>query len=66
MVESKSPGILEKIQPAIGLLSEMVNLGLEVIRGLIDGGGCQNGIFYLLIQKLAQPMRLIFMGSTET
>jgi hypothetical protein len=29
MVESQSPGILEKIQPAIGLLSEMVNLGLD-------------------------------------
>jgi hypothetical protein len=45
-------------------LSEMVDLGLEVIRGLIDGVGCQNGIFQVLIQKLAQPMRKLFVANS--
>ena len=37
MSESELPSILDKIQPAIDLLEEIVSLGRSVIKGLIDG-----------------------------
>ncbi|NJK58689.1 MAG: hypothetical protein HC939_23285 [Pleurocapsa sp. SU_5_0] len=54
MLESQSSSILEQFQPAISLLEEMVDLGLEVIKESIDRVESQNWILQVLIQKLAQ------------
>ena len=66
MAESNFPSILDKLQPAIDLLFETVNLGRSVIKGLFNGITCQNVLLHLLIRKLAQPMRLIHISPMKT
>jgi hypothetical protein len=47
------PHTLEKLKPCLELLEGTINLGMEVIKGLIDGVSCTDKILYLLIRKLA-------------
>ena len=54
MVESHLPRVLYRMQPAIKLWAETVNLGLEVIEGLIDKECCQSRVRNLLIMKLTK------------
>ncbi|MGB5714029.1 MAG: bifunctional DNA primase/helicase, partial [Waterburya sp.] len=49
MAESQLPSILDKIKPGIDLLEEIVSLGIEVIKGLMDVASCLNWIQNLLI-----------------
>ena len=55
MAESNFPSILDKLQPAIDLLFETVNLGWSVVKGLFEGITCQNWMLHLIIRKLAKP-----------
>ncbi len=66
MAESNLPSILDKLQPAIDLLEETVNLGRSVIKILLDEVSSHNGMLHLIIQKLAQPIRFILISSIET
>ncbi|MGB5632033.1 MAG: plasmid replication protein, CyRepA1 family, partial [Waterburya sp.] len=66
MVEIQLPSILDKIQPAIDLLEETVNLGFEVITSLFDGILCKNFLRKILIRKLADPIRFIPSSPTKT
>ncbi len=66
MAKGPPKSILDKLQPAIDLFEETVNLGLEVIKGLFNGITCQNVLLHLLIRKLAQPMRLIHISPMKT
>ena len=46
------PHTLEKLKPCLELLEGTINLGMEVIKGLINGVSCTDKILYLLIRKL--------------
>ena len=66
MAESQILSILEKIQPAIGLFEETINLGLDVIKGLMDEITYPNWSRKLLIRKLAQLIGSFSISPTET
>jgi hypothetical protein len=54
MAESQSKSRIEKFNPSVCLLSETINLGLEVFQGFISGVNGQKGIQQLLIWQLRQ------------
>ena len=58
MAQSQSPGILDKLQPALALLEQAVNLGLEVIKGLVSRKADFNLLAKILIHYLSKPIRL--------
>jgi hypothetical protein len=65
MAESNVNSVLEQIQPGVDLLNT-VTLGLELIKGLIDGVNCPKGIWNLVIDGLGQSIKFIPSSSTET
>jgi hypothetical protein len=65
MPKSKSSSILDQLQPAIDLLEETINLGLEVIERLLDGVNCPNWIQKLLIRKLGQSIKFMLINPIE-
>ena len=65
MAESEIESVLKKIQPAISLFEETINLGLDVIKGLMDEITCSNWSRKLLIRKLAQLIGSFSINPTE-
>ena len=64
--ESELPRILDRIQPAVDLLEETVNLGFEIITSLFDEVLCQNFLRKILIRNLVDPIRFIPSSLTKT
>jgi ribulose bisphosphate carboxylase small subunit len=62
ILENKSPSFLEKFQPAISLLSEIVDLGLEIIKELFKKTHNQNLLRGIIIRKLA--VSISFMSNS--
>ena len=66
MLESQSKSIIEKFQPTICLLSETINLGLEVFKGFISEVSGQKDIQKLLIWQLGQLSKFMPLNLIET
>jgi hypothetical protein len=66
MPESHSNRRIEKFKPTICWLSETINLGLEVFKGLMSGVSGQNGIQKLLINQLGQLSKFMPLNLIET
>ncbi len=66
ITESQQLSILNKLQPAIDLLSEIISLGRSVIRGLTNGVNGQSEVRKLLISHLAQSIKFMNPNSAKT
>jgi len=66
MLEIQSHSIIDQFQPTIRLLSETINLGLEVFKGFISGVSGQKGIQKLLIWQLGQLSKFMPLNLIET
>jgi hypothetical protein len=66
MPESQSNSIIDQFQPTIRLLSEIINLGLEVFKGFISEVNGQKGIQKLLIWQLGQLSKFMPLNLIET
>ncbi|MGL5831664.1 MAG: plasmid replication protein, CyRepA1 family [Waterburya sp.] len=66
MLESQSHSIIDQFQPTIHLLSETINLGLEVFKGFISGVSGQKEIQKLLIWQLGQLSKFVPLNLIET
>ncbi len=58
MAQSQSPSVLDWFKPALALLESTVNLGIEVIKGLVPSKSDFNRLPKILIHYLSKPMRL--------
>ncbi|MEN9870817.1 MAG: hypothetical protein RLZZ171_1805, partial [Cyanobacteriota bacterium] len=65
MAESEVTSVLKQIQPGVDLLNTVAQ-GLQVIKGLIDGGSCPNWIWKLVLDGLGQFIKFIPGNPTET
>jgi hypothetical protein len=57
MPKSQSSEVLDKIQPTVDLLEEIIRLGRSLIKGLMDKVTCQHWIQDPVIGMLCQPIK---------
>ena len=63
MLKIQAVKVLEKFKPTVKLLEGIVNFGLAIIKGLLDGLSCYSDLRDLLMKNLARPFELIFRQS---
>jgi hypothetical protein len=66
ILKSQSNSIIDKFQPMTHLVSETINLGLQVFKGFISGVSGQKEIQKLLIWQLGQLSKFMPLNPIET